>query len=143
MQGYKPDDESIRTWKLDRVEAAVVDTMPFTITDSLDLDAELSKGFGIFHSDGTPENVLIRFSPQVARFVQESQWHPSQTNRVQNDGGLVVEFEVSGLEELKSWVLSFGSAAEVLEPTSLRDQIAEEAKALIQLYSASKSPRPK
>ena len=39
--------------------------------------------------------------------------------------------EVAGLAEVKSWVLSFGAGARVLEPEALRREVEQElAKAL-------------
>jgi hypothetical protein len=43
------------------------------------------------------------------RYVQESNWHASQQLTPQNDGSLIAEFQLSGIEEIKSWVLSFVS----------------------------------
>ncbi len=40
--------------------------------------------------------------------------------------GVELTMEVSGTVELASWVLGFGDQAEVLEPDSLRDQVAAE-----------------
>jgi len=37
---------------------------------------------------------------------------------------------VAGTEEIKFWVMSWGSKAEVLEPQSLREDIRAESEAL-------------
>jgi predicted DNA-binding transcriptional regulator YafY len=34
--------------------------------------------------------------------------------------------DVGGSAELRSWILSFGSGAEVLEPAALREEVARE-----------------
>ena len=39
-----------------------------------------------------------------------------------------------GITELVSWVLSFGAEAEVLEPQSLRDEIARELRGALARY---------
>jgi hypothetical protein len=38
--------------------------------------------------------------------------------------------------EIKSWALSFGAAAEVLEPTELRTEIADDLKQMMEKYNA-------
>ena len=42
--------------------------------------------------------------------------------------------QVGGTAELRSWILSFGSGAEVLEPESLRNEVAMELAAAIRRY---------
>ncbi len=88
--------------------------------------AQLSEGmFGLI--GGPRTRVRIRFDDKVARFVRRRQWHPTQEiKRV--DGGVELTMEVAGTVELLSWVLGFGDKAEVLEPESLRDEIAGELK---------------
>jgi len=49
----------------------------------------------------------------------------------QKDGSIVFEAEVAGTEEIKFWVMSWGSKALVLEPDSLRQEISAESEALI------------
>ena len=58
----------------------------------------------------------------------------------QPDGSLIAEFELTATEEIKAWTLSFGSKAEVLEPASLRAEIAAELQHSIGRYAVSKSP---
>jgi len=87
----------------------------------------------VFQGDGEV-HVKVRFSPAVARYVQEGRWHPSQKLTRQPDGSLVAEFDLSTTEEIKHWILSFGQHAEVLEPESSRREIAEEFRASLSLY---------
>ena len=106
----------------------------FTRPDDFDLHEHLAKSFGVFHGDGNV-HVRIRFAPTVARYVQESNWHPSQEITPQEDGSLLAEFDLDGTEEIKRWVLSFGRYAEVLEPEVLREGIVLEAEAMLREYS--------
>ncbi len=76
----------------------------------------------------------VWFSAEVARYVSESMWHPSQELTVQKDGSLVAEFRLDGTREIKSWVLSFGRHAEVLGPAELRGEMAEELTAALGRY---------
>ena len=74
--------------------------------------------------------------PPAARYVSESKWHPSQVETHHRDGGLTVRFRLSNTVELKSWVLSFGANALVLEPEELRAEIAAELERLLKVYSS-------
>jgi len=76
---------------------------------------------------------ICPFDEKVARFVRRRQWHPTQEiKRV--EGGVELTMEVAGTVELLSWVLGFGDKAEVLEPESLREEIAAELARTVQRY---------
>ena len=45
-----------------------------------------------------------------------------------DDGRVVLRLRAGGFYEIKSWVLSFGAAAEVLEPEELREAVREEMR---------------
>ena len=40
--GYKPDDSDLRTWRVDRIEAAGLEKMPFTVRDDIDVAIQLA-----------------------------------------------------------------------------------------------------
>ena len=48
--------------------------------------------------------------------------------------------EVAGHAEVLSWVLSFGAGAEVIEPDSLRDEVARELERARARYASRRSP---
>jgi len=140
--GYKPDDAQVKTWRVDRIETARLDPMPFVVPAGLDLDAHFAGSFGIFDGD-QQLHVRVRIHPPLARYVQEKHWHASQQFTPQPDGSVIVEFDLSGTVELTAWLLSFGRHAEVIEPASLRDQIVAELQGTLAAYGeASTAPPP-
>ncbi|MFP8873509.1 MAG: WYL domain-containing protein, partial [Myxococcota bacterium] len=68
----------------------------------------------------------IRFAKAVRTYVEERTWHPSQQLDTLSGGAIQLSLEVGDTTELRSWVLSFGGDAEVLEPDALRREIGEE-----------------
>lgn len=135
LVGWAPDHKEIRHWKLDRMDKAELTEVRFERPKDFDLPGHLAKSFGVFHGQGDV-HVKIRFSAEVARYVQEKTWHPSQKLRSQKDGGLLAEFDLDGTEEIKRWALSFGRHAEVLEPAALRAEIADEAQNVLAEYTS-------
>ena len=133
LLGYKPEDNAFRTWKVNRIELAQVDSMPFTRRSDFNAEQFLSGSLGIYHDTGDV-SVKVRFSSEVARYVEESTWHSSQQCERQPDGSLLVRLDLSGTTEVKSWVLSFGRHAEVLEPESLREEMRAELKSALSGY---------
>ena len=133
LVGHAPDHEQVRHWKIDRVEDVTLEELRFQLPDDFDLRDHLSGSFGIFHGEGEV-HVKIGFSPEVARYVQEKAWHPSQKLTPQKGGGLIAEFDLDGTEEVKRWVLSFGCHGEVLEPQALRGEMLQEATQAANVY---------
>ena len=70
----------------------------------------------------------------MAGYIKEKIWHESQKVEQQSDGSIIFEAEVAGTKEIKFWIMSWGSKAEVLEPESLRDEIREEAEVILERY---------
>ncbi|QGP92385.1 WYL domain protein [Neomoorella glycerini] len=107
----------------------------FNVQPDFSLENYLQDSLGIERGPRVYE-VAIRFTAQQARWIRERQWHSSQEMENLSDGGLVLKMRLSGLQEVKRWVLGFGSQAEVLAPPELRREVAREAAALGELYQS-------
>jgi len=96
---------------------------------------QLTEGaFGLIR--GEPTRVRIRFDGKVARYVQRRQWHPTQRFERAPGGGVDLVMDVQGTVELVSWVLGYGDKAIVLEPPSLRAEVAAEVQRAARIYSS-------
>ena len=102
----------------------------------MNIDEFLKSSFGVFH--GPPASVKIRFEKDIAGYITEKSWHPSQKVSVRADGSVIFEAEVAGTEEIKHWVLKWGAKAEVLAPASLRHEIRREAEEMMKTYGRGK-----
>jgi len=100
--------------------------------------AMLQHSWGIVFGEPI-EEVVLRFSPEVARRVDESTWHPSQEVEPLPDGGRKLTLRVSGLMEIERWIKSWGKSVEVLAPVSLRTRLAQEARELAEMYAESET----
>lgn len=129
----------IRTWKVDRLEHVEPTNMRFPRPRDFDLKEYLSGGIGVF----TGKNrtlVRIRFAKDAARYVAERKMNPSQKVHFNSDGSAICEMRLGSLTEVKSWIMSFGAAAEVLAPPRLRQEIGDEFVRLARTY---KGPSPR
>ena len=54
-------------------------------------------------------------------------------------GGVLLTLEVGETPDLRNWLLSFGSGAEVLEPDSLRRGVALELEQALGRYASNPS----
>ena len=123
------DLQQMRTFKLERIGRAEPMNQTYDIPREFDINAYLSKAWGIFHS-GEPVEVRLRFYPPAAARVRESVWHPSQQLSPGPDGAVDMSVTVAGTVEIAPWILGWGDAVEVLAPSDLRQRIAETATSL-------------
>jgi proteasome accessory factor B len=141
LVAYAPEHDAIRHYKVDRIESVDVRSQfPFRKPADFNINDHLAGSFGIFHGDDDIA-VTVRFLPTVARYVEEKQWHRSATYERRRDGSLIARFRLSTVEEFKSWILSFGPNAIVLEPASLRERIARELEAMLNQYQGELATR--
>jgi len=131
----------MRTFKVERIFRAELTADTYQIPPDFDINAYLSKAWGIFHS-GQPVEVRLRFFSPAAARVKESTWHPSQRLQVQPDGSLEMRVTVAGTIEITSWILGWGETVEVLDPPDLRARIAEIGRAMADRHDRSAVARP-
>lgn len=125
--------KELRLFVLDRIESAHITDDRFEVPQDFSMD-EFTKGrFRVM--DGEPVIVKIRFDKRVSYYIRERSWHPTQVIAEVEGGGITLTMHVEGLAEVKSWVLSFGSLAEVLAPVELRTGIAGELERASKVYA--------
>jgi proteasome accessory factor B len=90
------------------------------------VDAYLRLSFGIT-TDSKPTTVVLAFDPPVAGYIAERQWHESQQLRELPAGRLRLTMTVTGIDEVRRWLLQHAGYVEVLRPSSLRAEVARLA----------------
>ncbi len=126
--------QEMRHFKLDRVLKMECLEERFDLPKSFDVRTWLEKSFGIFSPSGRSYFIRIRFAAQVAGTVRESQWHRSQQLVETADGSVLLTLTLENLEEIKSWVMGFGSMARVLEPPELVQAIRDDLRLMAASY---------
>ena len=115
---------AIRTFAMDRIKSYSITDESFEMSEDFKLEDYLQAAFRVMR--GKPEKVTFRLTPGAAHVVRERIWHPTQELREIEGGGIEISVEVPINYEIISWIMGFGSAAEIIEPESLRKQIKEE-----------------
>ena len=80
------------------------------------------------------QRVRIRFAAEVRQYITETRWHSSQQIEDLPDGRFIFQVEVWEPREVGWWALQWGASAEVLEPESLRREMAETARRMVEVY---------
>ncbi|HJW22582.1 MAG TPA: WYL domain-containing transcriptional regulator, partial [Candidatus Limnocylindrales bacterium] len=121
--GWDEAREAMRTFKIERIRSVSVTPRSFERPEAASLEAELRHGWDII-ADQPPVEVRLRFSPAVADRVLETRWHPEQRTEREADGSLLWSTTVSGVIEIRLWILEWGDDVEVLGPADLRADVA-------------------
>ena len=129
LLAYVPEYGEVRTFAIERVERISLLEERFVPIAELPEEA-FPDSLGV-HS-GPTERVAIEFAEAVADYVRARAWHKSQAIATREDGSVLLTLEVCLDSALRSWILSFGPFARVIEPASLAHEVAgelEEARA--------------
>jgi proteasome accessory factor B len=124
VAAYCHTRRQVLTFALERFRQVRLTEDTFEAPRGFDLERYLEGSFGLFR--GEPVRVSLRFSRQVARYVTERNWHPTQVLSPLLTGELQMTLRVPLSPELRRWILGYGKDVEVLEPKSLREEIRRE-----------------
>lgn len=133
LVAYDPAVRAPRSYRLERITGVEVLEDRFSSPPDVALTAMFGQAWGIWTSE-KPVEVILRFSPAVARRVRETTWHASQVLRDLPDDGIEMRVVVSGPIEMQPWILGWGGACEVVSPENLRRAIATQADSMAKAY---------
>lgn len=131
--GYVHERKAIRTFAMERIQAAKAYSERFEIPESYHPEERLGKGFGIVAENEV--RVKVRFDHEIAESLLHREWHPTQQMTLFDDGSAEIVFTAGGKLEILAWVLSYGIHAELLEPAAWRCELAATACSMAATYS--------
>ncbi len=124
----------VRTFNVGRIRTLELLRDHYSIPRGFSIQSYLGNAWHLIPS-GADVDVVIRFSPMVARNAGEVIWHRTQQSQWHDDGSLDLRFRVAGIHEILWWVLGYGAEAEVLEPEKLRKLVVKHAKGMLERYN--------
>lgn len=125
--------KDLRTFVLGRIQEVPVIGETFPKSGEFSLTDCLMGAFGVITGEGR-HTVRIAFDAFAAQLVRERVWHVTQDLRELPDGELEMVLQLSSLEEIERWVLSWGGHARVIGPARLRQRIREALREIDTLY---------
>lgn len=117
--------KAMRVFSISRIRKVTVSADSFCVPPGFNFQEQWRNHFGIMAGDDEV-CVRVRFRQDQAPYIQERDWHPAQEFEAQDDGSVVMSFKARHLFEVTRWVLSWGSAATVLEPPELVESVRKE-----------------
>jgi predicted DNA-binding transcriptional regulator YafY len=126
--------QGLRSFSIDAIQALEITTEAAIEIDALELNRELESGYGIFSGAKTREAVL-RFSPEIARWISRESWHPEQSSDYDSNGFYLLRVPYSQDTELVMDILKYAAEVEVLEPPELRARVKQRIATMQALYA--------
>jgi len=126
------DEDMPKTYRIARFDRLEVLDEPVHVPSDFDLKAYFGNAWAIFRGSESFD-VRIRFLPEAARIVTETQWHATQEATFSPDGSVVLSFRIDGLEEICNWLLGWSGRFEVFEPPKLRTMVADKLRAGLEM----------
>jgi proteasome accessory factor B len=124
----------VRTFSLSRVSHPKLLSKRYRVPRDFNLDRYVGNAWALHPGTGEDYAVAVRFSRAVATSVTDTYWHRTQQIESEKSGAIIFRAQVSGLNEIASWILSFGDQAEVIEPAPLRQLVSQHVRKLASLY---------
>lgn len=115
-----------------------IENTDIEITDeSFDLDTYLQQGNLLYPYHSAHEiSLKLQVSERVAFYLNEMRLSENQTiTPLEEDDEYIVTATVQNTEQLRWWLQSYSFYIEVLEPESLREEFAEAAEILNEIYN--------
>lgn len=134
LVGYCHERKELRTFRVDRIQSLELTGDTFA-DPGFDIETYFKDSWQL--ARGKPTQIRVQVFPPMARYIREGDWHYSELKEEQPDGSLILTVTVEEIWEIKKWILGWGQYALVLEPDSLRQEIAGELEVLIQSYRSS------
>lgn len=131
--GFDHLRNDIRTFAPSRITRVERTGKKFPKPRKFSLEKRLHDSFGV-HSGNEAIHIQIRFDANVADFIREKKWHPSQTLGELPDGGVELRLKLSSLVEIERWVLNWGGRAIVVQPPELAQSVCLAAREILRRH---------
>lgn len=134
--GTQDKERKVFIFALDRILAVKKSEIQYIEADEFTADNHFKDVVGVSVSSQRTNNVHLRFNPVNAPYVLTKPIHPSQEIIEEKNGFITFKICVIPNFELERVILGFGASVEVLQPSRLRNRIAEQLKSGLSYYES-------
>lgn len=131
--------EIVKTYHLKNVQEVKVSNEPFIYPEGFSLKSWLGPRWGMEYGDLVRVKVRFLNRSQTVAKLHKDVAHRSSELTTLEDGSILLQDNIIGVNEFISWVLGFGSAAEIIEPVELRELILDRIQKTLENYKAEVS----
>jgi len=131
--GYCELRKDLRYFKLSRIQQISILDERFKVDKKININEKLNSSFGIMNDE------LIKFKVEISypfsQLVKERGFSKDYSITDIDEDKIIYEAEMTGYKEIKSWILSMGKYARVIEPIELREEIKKDIEYLNKIYN--------
>jgi proteasome accessory factor C len=109
---------ALRVFRLDRVTGATLTTDRYEVPADFSLAQVLQQGGVFTRDDSADDTLVVRYSPQVARWIAER-----TGGTVSDDGTLEVSYPLADEAWAVRHILQYGPDAAVVSPSAVRERV--------------------
>jgi proteasome accessory factor B len=128
------EKQDFRDFLCSRVLAVEHTNVTFLPDPDFSLDQH-KKDSQLFASEAPSIEIVAEFDKYAAHWIRLKKVHVSQKVLERSDGSLEVSFQVSSLENIMRWILSFGEHARILAPLELQERVRRAVSRMNYLYN--------
>jgi predicted DNA-binding transcriptional regulator YafY len=126
--------ETIKNYNLNNIIDVREKNELFVYPEGFSLKEWFSPRWGMEYGDLIKVKVRFLNRSQTLLKLRKDVAHRASQLKTLEDGSVLFEDNIIGVNEFIHWILGFGSAAEILEPTELRKLILEHIRRTLENY---------
>ena len=130
----RTEEQQMRIYALDRLTKAELTTEPFTMPRGFSPKAYFAEYFGVLTIPVPMAHVVIRAYDTTPDYLRTLPLHHSQREIASTDQYADFALDLRPTADFQGQLLSHGARIEVLEPESLRQQMAQSLSASLERY---------
>lgn len=133
-------EDQLRSYRVSRIQEACISEQPFTRPTTFDLAAYWAQSSKDFKAGLRCYVVTLRADPAVMTRIETSKmFRVEPCSRPDSAGWLTFTLRFDTSYEACSYIFSFGSHVEILDPPELREQVIQLAENVLILYTQKSS----
>lgn len=138
MIAYDEEDEIIKTYALDRIEALAV-TEEFFTPQTIDFQEHFKYSMGITINDTPPQEIILSFDPIQGMYIKSLPLHHSQKILIDNEKETRISIFIKPSFEFYQKILGYGAAVKVIAPSEIVEKFQQILTEALQKYKKNKS----
>lgn len=133
VYGRHSRHQQVRCLKLNRFTQLALTDQKYRVPSNYRIEDHLGYAWRMIRGE-TRYDVELKFDPQFAETIADTQWHATQEIEWHPDRSITFRCKVDGLDEIVWWVLGMGPHCKVEHPQELARKVQDLAQSTAKLY---------